>query len=142
VTSLFLPLLLVMFRTIRSSEEKGYERLSTPDATKCVCMPFHLVYHDTQRAQIYIFRHVFADNHAADRRFHHRIGAQQDKYRSRAHHSCPQPGGQTAQYGFACIHGRSMLRKYVDKVCLATFFTVSHSSYREVTSLLQHYASL
>lgn len=68
VTSMFIPMLLVTLRVIRSSD--GEERLSAQDATKYVRRKY-IPYNLLTAKQIHLLSDVFADDHAAYRRLHH-----------------------------------------------------------------------
>jgi hypothetical protein len=88
VTSLFVPLLLVTLRVIRSAGEKPV-RLTTPEATKWVLSRFHHPVKSNSLPQIHLLSDVLTNNHASDWWLHDCFSVEQDSYRSLTHYSRP-----------------------------------------------------
>lgn len=114
VTSILIPLLLVVLRVIRSPD--GEERLETPDATKCVYIqaypPLHVL---TLSTQVHILRHVLSNNHAPHWWFHYRVCSEQNRYRPCIDYESAQSRRDETQCCPTRFHGRCMFREYVDQ---------------------------
>lgn len=87
VTSMFVPLLLVVLRTIRSPDG---ERLSTEDATKYVPNRIAILDHRNNLGhlllQMGLLPDVLTNNYAPYWWIHHCVGIEQDWNRSSSHH--------------------------------------------------------